>query len=117
LLELIDSGLWYAEVNPETWDGTAAQLEKKLTRDGGQVSYEARRLLSWNNAAGSYLARLRDSKAEQARGRVLSRKVNGKTVWTIEPEKRPTAPPAAGSEAPKAPCLPPIPAVLCDPLK
>lgn len=100
LLELIDQALWIGTTMPETWEGTAGQLEKSLTRENSHVSYEARRLLHWSNAAGSYLARLRDSTAEHARGRVSSRKVNGKTLWTIEPVRQVPAP---------LPGLPPIP--------
>jgi len=113
LLEIIDGGLWSGQDNPRAWDGTAAQLEKKLTRENGQVSYEARRLLSWNNAAGTYLARLRDSKAEQAQGRVQSRKVNGNTVWTIAPARRATDEPEPVAWASSEPCEPPsLPAGL-----
>src|SRR5262245_19898516 len=50
-------------------------------------------LLGWGNAAGSYLTRLRESGSEQVKGRVKSRKVNGKTVWTIEPVKQPVPAP------------------------
>jgi hypothetical protein len=113
LLEIIDGGLWSGQDNPRAWDGTAAQLEKKLTRENGQVSYEARRLLSWNNAAGTYLARLRDSKAEQAQGRVQSRKVNGNTVWTIAPARRALDEPEPVAWASSEPCEPPsLPAGL-----
>jgi len=99
LLELVDAGLWYGGINPESWEGTAAELEKKLVRENSQVSYEARRLLSWNNATGTYLARLRDSKAEQARGRVSSRKLNGNTVWTIVPKNMGISKPEAGPDS------------------
>jgi len=116
LLELIDAGLWYGEVNPDDWEGTAAELEKSLVRENSQVSYEARRLLHWSNATGTYLARLRDSTAEQARGRVTSRKVHGITIWTIVPRAREPLP--AGVAAWAAPAtsapssIPPMPADL-----
>jgi hypothetical protein len=84
LLELIDLGLLGGGVHREAWEGTAAELERRLG-ENDRFSYEARRLLSWANAAGTYLARLRDSEAELVSGRVKSRKVNGRTVWTIEP--------------------------------
>jgi len=94
LLELIDQALWYAHVNPETWEGTAGKLERALTCDSSLVSYEARRLLSWNQATGTYLPRLRDSSAEQASGRVQSRKLHGQTIWTIRPVENPAPAPS-----------------------
>lgn len=113
LLELIDSGLWCGEAIPDEWEGTAAELEKKLVRENSQVSYEARRLLHWNNATGTYLARLRDSRAEQARGRVTSRKVHGNTVWTIAPMvSEPTPAVVAAPTAPARSTIPPMPAEL-----
>jgi hypothetical protein len=93
LLELIDQALWYGHVCPETWEGTAGNLERELTDDNSQVSYEARRLLNWNQATGTYLARLRDSVAEHARGRVQSRTLHGRTIWKIEPVEIPAAVP------------------------
>jgi hypothetical protein len=112
LLELIDAGLWFGEINPESWDGTAAELEKKLVRENSQVSYEARRLLHWSNATGTYLARLRDSRAEQARGRVRSRKVNGATVWTIDSAAREAAPAVVAVPAALTATLPSLPPTL-----
>lgn len=115
LLELIDYGLWHGAINPDAWEGSAGKLEKELTRDNSLVSYEARRLLHWTNATGSYLARLRDSTAEQAKGRVQSRKVNGSTVWVVLPIRQPVPPPPALAKAPEAPTQPPpIPAELRD---
>jgi hypothetical protein len=92
LLELIDAAIWMGEVVKTTWEGGAGEMERKLTQQDSPVAYEARRLLSWNNAAGSYLAKLRDSSAEWAKGRVSSRKVKGYMVWSIEPATLPTAP-------------------------
>jgi hypothetical protein len=106
LLDLIDAELWRRHEIPGIWEGTAAKLEKALMKDDSSVNYEARRLLSWNNAAGTYLARLRDSTAEQAIGRIHSRKVNGKTVWTIAPERRAVGPSVTLSQAPQAPQTP-----------
>jgi hypothetical protein len=107
LLELIDQALWYAHVNPETWEGTAGKLERALTCDSSLVSYEARRLLNWNQATGTYLARLRDSSAEQARGRVQSRKLHGQTIWTIRPVENPAPTPAPDPKPAAAPDQPP----------
>lgn len=114
LLELIDADLWHRSNEP--WEGTASRLERTLTGDNSLVRHEARRLLSWNNATGSYLARLRESKAEQVKGRVESRKVNGNTVWTIQPREPaalsplPTPTAASRSATPSSP--PPPPACL-----
>ena len=112
LLELIDAELWRGQIKPEAWEGTSGKLEKALTRDNSQISYEARRLLSWNQATGTYLGRLRDSSAEQVQGRVQSRKVNGKTVWTIEPAEQPEPAQVAPAPASAPSQPPPMPASL-----
>jgi hypothetical protein len=113
LLELIDSELWHGDLNPDDWEGSAAKLEKKLVRNESGVQYEARRLLNWPNATGSYLARLRESRAEHVKGRVNSRKVNGNTVWTINPPVRVAAESVVIALPAATPCqIPPKPAEL-----
>lgn len=57
LLTLIDACL-FSGPDPFDWEGTAEELEKKLTDKDSGTDYEARRLLSWNTACGVYLARL-----------------------------------------------------------
>jgi hypothetical protein len=86
LLELIDKIVFRRAAITKPWDGTASQLESQLLEDN-DCNFRTRRLLSGSNATGTYLARLKDSKVEHARGRVISRKVQGRTIWTIEPEK------------------------------
>ena len=92
LLELIDAGLWGTEVTHATWEGSSGEMERILSDRENKVCHEAKRLFSYPKAAGSYLAKLRDTDAEPAKGRVKSRKVNGYTVWTIEPVQKQTLP-------------------------
>ncbi|HEY3899598.1 MAG TPA: hypothetical protein VGM54_13340 [Chthoniobacter sp.] len=63
------------------WEGTAVELQRDLTDKDAKMLYEARQLLSWPNACGTYLGRL----AKQFPERVTSRVVSGKTYWRIEP--------------------------------
>jgi hypothetical protein len=44
------------------WVGVASELESKLTEYGSSTANSARRLLSWQNACGTYLGRLADKK-------------------------------------------------------
>lgn len=41
------------------WDGTSRELERRLTASSSGCSFEAQRLLTFNTACGTYLARLR----------------------------------------------------------
>jgi len=85
LLELIDRALFngIALGRPEPWEGSAAKLEAWLVRDHSPVQYEARRLLTWQNACGAYLGRLKDSDNELIKGRITKRVLHGQTIWTI----------------------------------
>ena len=113
LLNLIDAELFRFPDGADAWEGSAENLESRLFGDSSGVGFEAKRLLSGPNAVGRYLGRLKDSEAEQAAGRVSSRKVNGYTRWTIQPPQRaepaavtPATPPKT-AEAPVQ--LPPVP--------
>jgi hypothetical protein len=81
----------------ELHDGTAAEIEKLLTGSGG-FEHEARRLLAWSGACGTYLARL----AKQRPERVQQRRTADARLWRILPPPAATAergmPPAAGGE-------------------
>lgn len=83
LLELIDLTIFGNRWNRESWTGSAAELERKLTDDDCAYRHDAKRLLNWNAACGSFLGRLEKSKAEFVAGRVSSRMLRGKTQWTI----------------------------------
>jgi len=61
LLSLIDATLFIGDgfnPTPTQWTGSATELENILCSSGNYV-HEARRLLNWQNATGSYLGRLR----------------------------------------------------------
>jgi hypothetical protein len=91
LLEIIDRGLFGGQVAmtgntpPNPWEGTAAALEAKLVSSNSTVTFEARKLLNWQNSCGTYLGRLKESTNASVAGRVTSRKLNGHTSWTIVP--------------------------------
>jgi hypothetical protein len=81
LLTLIDAVL-FSDPLPLTWTGTAEELENKLI--GSDSAHEARRLLSWSFAAGTYLGRL----ASRYPKRVRHAPYDGKRrKWIIEPDE------------------------------
>lgn len=61
------------------WVGTATDLERLL--NDSAVANEARRLLDWNNATGTYLGRL----AKKLPNRVRGQRSNLSRTWTIYP--------------------------------
>jgi len=63
------------------FDGTAVQLEQALLDRDTSVWAQAQKLLTFNNACGVYLGRLR----KKANSRVDCKTVNGHTQWTIYP--------------------------------
>jgi hypothetical protein len=88
LLTLIDMELWHPvgvavdrDPIPREWEGSAVSLEQRLTRDNSSVRHEARKLLTYHTACGTYLSRLQNKPA--ARDRVGSRMVRGERRWTI----------------------------------
>jgi len=89
LLEMIDANfrrlLQHAskEEGEREWEGTAAELEHELTSDFSHLKREANKLMSWSNACGTYLGRLKNMHPE----RISERKINGQTTWTIRPRK------------------------------
>ena len=86
LLQMIDRCLFPAiptlVKQHAQWTGTAEDLEVILTNDP-DLSYEARRLFSWNLACATYLGRL----ATQVPERVQKHRTNSSRKWII------TAPP------------------------
>ena len=80
LLNIID-GSHYAICAGHDWEGPAVELQRALTLRDAKMEHEARQLLSWANACGTYLGRL----AKQFPDRVSSRAVNGTTLWMIKP--------------------------------
>jgi hypothetical protein len=82
LLEMIDAEL-FSSPAPGSWEGTASELERKLTADGSKVKREASKLLTFQAACGTYLGRLRNID----RDRFKDRHTNKGTRWTIHPPK------------------------------
>jgi hypothetical protein len=79
LLNIIDKEIFGFEI-PFTWTGTAEDLEVKLTSQG-DMQHESRKLLSWGNAAGTYLARL----SKKYPDRFVQKRTNSSRTWIIEP--------------------------------
>lgn len=67
LLELIDLELWRDKTLPE-WEGTARELEAALLENNSKVREQARRLLGWSQACGTYLGRLAKNQPERVEG-------------------------------------------------
>jgi len=79
LLELIDVELF--SMACESWTGTAAELQAKLTSSDARTSHEARRLFSYAGSVGHYLGRLR----QKHPSRIKYKTVNGIGCWTLFP--------------------------------
>lgn len=77
LLDIIDRVL-FADGFDAIWKGKASELETRLL--DSEMKYEARRLLTWNNAAGTYLSRLARQYPERIK-RIRGRQCN---FWTIK---------------------------------
>lgn len=58
LLELADAWLWQSPTADAEWTGTARELETALLDSACPVREQAKRLLTWGHAAGTYLGRL-----------------------------------------------------------
>jgi len=101
LLELVDLTVFRNQMERRPWSGLAAELERRLTCDECSYRNEAKRLLSWNAACGSFLGRLEKSNREFVAGRVTSRVLHGKTVWTINPPERPDPAPTIPGQTPE----------------
>ena len=80
LMGLIDAAL-EEQKHGGQWTGTATELEQMLSET--KVGFEARRLLDWNNATGTYLGRL----AKKLSHRVQAQRTNAARRWTIVPAK------------------------------
>src|SRR5258708_31710210 len=57
LLELIDAEL-FGSPAPGSWEGTASELERKLTGEASDVKREAGKLFTFPTACGTYIWRL-----------------------------------------------------------
>ncbi|MDA7633552.1 DUF5906 domain-containing protein [bacterium] len=79
LHDIIRSVLFVSPVD-RTWEGKAIDLERKLLESSH--SHEASKILTWGNACGTYLGRLK-RKYEDIYSK---RTVNGTAHWTIREE-------------------------------
>lgn len=79
LLELIETAIFGVIPPPSEWEGSANELERKLTCNTSDVRREAERLISFPQACGTYLGRLQKRDAERFKSR-HSMKGN---IWTI----------------------------------
>jgi hypothetical protein len=84
LLALIDTAVFAGRTT--AWEGTADALEKELSASDSVVSFEARRLFTFNTACGVYLARL----AKKHPGRFRHTRGAECRRWTILPPGAPT---------------------------
>lgn len=104
LLTIIDRELFSRDgveiLEGEPWEGTAEELERKLTNSGSSSRQELQRLLTFNTACGVFLGRL----AKKRLNRVSERRVHGIRYWTIQPPSE-----RGGAGAPSAPTSPPAP--------
>ena len=85
LLQLIDMGLFASESlqSGQTWEGTAEELEAKLTSDGSACRNEAKKLMSYYNACAKMLGRLAES--SMGKERVKRHRTAERRLWRIEP--------------------------------
>lgn len=83
LLSLIDKELFHARNTKPFWEGTADELEHELTGSQSGVRNEVAKLLSWNNACGTYLGRL----AKDTPERIQPARTATARRWTIHPPK------------------------------
>ncbi|QYM80694.1 hypothetical protein K0B96_08875 [Horticoccus luteus] len=79
LLQLLETAI------TESWTGSQAQLEALLTGPDAETAYEARRLFSFPNACGVYLARLAKKRPDAVR----YRRTGTSRTWTIWPDREP----------------------------
>ena len=79
LLAVIDAHLGSGDGPAGRWMGTATELERMLYESKG--AHEARRLLDWSNATGTYLGRL----AKKLPHRVKQERTSSSRIWYINP--------------------------------
>jgi hypothetical protein len=76
LLRLIDNHV----IQGDVWSGTASSLQAELTACDSPCTHEARSLLHWSSACGSYLGRL----AARYPLRVSNERTNSERRWTVK---------------------------------
>ena len=80
LLDLIDTEL-FAAGNSATWQGSAAELERLLSRENSDSRRQADKLFSFNTACGVYLSRL----AALFPKRFIHKRRSERAYWIINP--------------------------------
>ena len=80
LLRLIEDEL-FVPGETEAWEGSAEQLERRLSGDQSTCRNEARKLFTFNTACGVYLARLHKKYPD----RFESKHAREGNRWTIDP--------------------------------
>jgi len=80
LLSIIENHLL---VGGQTWKGKASDLERIITDKDCPYHYEARKLLSWSTACGTYLSRLRRRHPNQIT--FAQTGADRERLWTIFP--------------------------------
>ena len=81
MLSLIDKELFHAQNVYPLWQGSADELEHELIGTKSSVRLEASKVLSWNNACGTYLSRI----AKDTPTRIEYSRTNSVRLWTIHP--------------------------------
>jgi hypothetical protein len=85
LMELIEAEIFKPVIPTgrpsDPWEGTSSALELRLTNDISPVRYQARALLSWPGACGTYLNRLQKLYPE----RITFHKTRKDRLWKIAP--------------------------------
>jgi hypothetical protein len=80
MLELIDAHYFPAgSFGEDKKDIKAEEISAALTDKDSKYAFEARKLLHWANACGTYLGRLQDMYPDRIRRRTLQ----GSTLWTL----------------------------------
>lgn len=81
LMQILSHDLPQWEQEKAVWHGTALDLERILTANHMPSRDQARKILHWPAACGTYLGRLAKS------GSVVTKKISsGRSVWTIDLE-------------------------------
>ena len=79
----------------DQYEGTAEQIASMLTSNYSGYEHEARRLLSWNNACGTYLGRL----AKRMPERIQQARTADSRIWRIAAPGSVLAAPAGAEPA------------------
>jgi hypothetical protein len=85
MLNIVDHSIFGSDTSLTQWDGTAEELEERLT-DYSPLSREAQRLLNWSSACGVYLGRLAAKKPERVQQKTRTGKRRGGWIVFRDPD-------------------------------